>query len=62
MFSIREFRYPEDYLSVRELWESMERGVNVGRSDAPEEIEKKIARDPDLFLVAENNLFAARWV
>jgi len=55
MFSIREFRYPDDYESVRELWESMEKGVNVGRSDAPEEIEKKVLRDPDLFLVAENN-------
>lgn len=53
MFSIRMFRYPEDYASVRELWEGMEKGVNVGRSDAPEEIEKKISRDPDLFLVAE---------
>lgn len=31
----------------------MEKGVHVGRSDAPEEIEKKIGRDPDLFLVAE---------
>lgn len=31
----------------------MEIGVHVGRSDTPAEIEKKIARDPDLFLVAE---------
>lgn len=28
-------------------------GVHVGRSDRPEEIEKKLSRDPDLFLVAE---------
>ena len=35
------------------LWESMEKGVHVGRSDTLAEIEKKIARDPDLFLVAE---------
>jgi ribosomal protein S18 acetylase RimI-like enzyme len=27
----------------------------VGRSDAPEEIQKKLQRDPDLFLVAEEN-------
>jgi len=53
VFSIRNFRYPEDYAAVRALWESMEKGVNVGRSDAPEEIEKKAAHDPDLFLVAE---------
>lgn len=32
----------------------MEKGVHVGRSDAPGEIEKKISRDPDLFLVAES--------
>lgn len=52
-FSIRNFRYPEDYASVRALWESMEKGVHLGRSDAPDEIEKKVQRDPDLFLVAE---------
>ena len=31
----------------------MEQGVRVGPSDTPPEIEKKLARDPDLFLVAE---------
>ncbi len=50
---IREFRYPEDFSRVTRLWLSMEKGVNVGRSDVPEEIEKKLQRDPDLFLVAE---------
>jgi len=30
-------------------------GVNVGRSDKPDEIIKKVSRDPDLFLVAEEN-------
>jgi ribosomal protein S18 acetylase RimI-like enzyme len=30
-------------------------GINVGRSDTPEEIQKKLKRDPDLFLVAELN-------
>lgn len=50
---IREFRFPADYQPVYELWESMEKGVKVGRSDTPAEIEKKISRDPDLFLVAE---------
>lgn len=33
----------------------MERGVSLGRSDTPEEIQKKLERDPDLFLVAEEN-------
>lgn len=55
MVSIREFRYPSDYESVRQLWEGMEKGVSFGRSDLPQEIEKKISRDPDLFLVAEEN-------
>jgi ribosomal protein S18 acetylase RimI-like enzyme len=31
----------------------MEQGVRVGASDSSSEIEKKLARDPDLFLVAE---------
>jgi ribosomal protein S18 acetylase RimI-like enzyme len=55
MISIREFRYPQDYPAVRDLWEGMEKGVHVGRSDTPQEIEKKILRDPDLFLVAEED-------
>lgn len=50
---IREFRFPDDYPPVYELWSSMEKGVHVGRSDTAVEIEKKIQRDPDLFLVAE---------
>jgi ribosomal protein S18 acetylase RimI-like enzyme len=52
---IREFRFPADYESVYELWNSMEKGVHVGRSDTLAEIEKKISRDPDLFLVAESD-------
>lgn len=50
---IRQFRFPEDYQQIHDLWTSIERGVHVGRSDTPEEIEKKLRRDPDLFLVAE---------
>ncbi len=50
---IRQFKFPADYQSVYELWLSIEKGVHVGRSDSPTEIEKKISRDPDLFLVAE---------
>ena len=53
--SIREFQFPQDYPQVLALWESMEKGVRVGRSDSIQEIEKKVARDPDLFLVAEQN-------
>src|SRR5512138_1422039 len=50
---IRQFCFPADYQQVYELWSSIERGVHVGRSDTLKEIEKKIQRDPDLFLVAE---------
>jgi len=50
---IREFCFPADYEPVFALWQSIERGVHTGRSDTPEEIQKKLARDPDLFLVAE---------
>jgi ribosomal protein S18 acetylase RimI-like enzyme len=54
-FRIREFQYPADYAASLHLWKSMEAGVTVGRSDTPEEIERKLERDPDLFLVAESN-------
>jgi ribosomal protein S18 acetylase RimI-like enzyme len=53
LFSIREFRFPEDYPPVVELWANAGPGVQVRRSDQPEEIAKKLQRDPDLFLVAE---------
>jgi N-acetylglutamate synthase len=53
--NIREFRFPNDYAHTLELWESIDVGVHVGRSDALEEIQKKLNRDPDLFLVAEMN-------
>ena len=51
----REFCFPSDYESVYQLWESIEKGVHIGRSDTSAEIEKKIARDPDLFIVAESD-------
>jgi ribosomal protein S18 acetylase RimI-like enzyme len=50
---VREFRYPEDYPAARFLWEHAGSGVHVRRSDEPEEIQKKLQHDPDLFLVAE---------
>jgi len=52
---IREFRYPEDFSPVENLWASIEKGVNLGSSDTPEEIQKKFTHDPDLFLIAEEN-------
>ncbi len=50
---IREFHARADYPAAMRLWESIEKGVHVGASDTPSEIEKKLQRDPDLFLVAE---------
>ena len=55
LVQIREFCFPADYEEVYKLWEAIEKGVHVGRSDSREEIEKKVARDPDLFLVAESD-------
>ncbi len=51
---IRQFDFAADYKRVVKLWETIEIGMRVGPSDAPDEIKKKLERDPDLFLVAEN--------
>jgi len=51
--AIRTYQHPQDYTEVLTLWEASNPGVRVGRSDVPAEIEKKQARDPQLFLVAE---------
>jgi ribosomal protein S18 acetylase RimI-like enzyme len=50
---LREFIFPDDYASARTLWENAGPGIHVRRSDEPEEIRKKLQRDPDLFLVVE---------
>jgi ribosomal protein S18 acetylase RimI-like enzyme len=49
---IREFTMA-DYPAVYALWEHAGPGVALRPSDQPEEVEKKLTRDPDLFLVAE---------
>ena len=49
---LREFVFPDDYAEVIQLWETAGPGIHVRRSDRPEEIAKKLQRDPDLFLVA----------
>lgn len=51
--TIRTFCYPQDYPTVRALWEQSGPGIQLGRSDEAQEIIKKLRRDPDLFLVAE---------
>jgi ribosomal protein S18 acetylase RimI-like enzyme len=52
---IRKFNMGLDYASVRALWERAGPGVQLSPSDEPTEIEKKLARDPDLFLVMEKD-------
>lgn len=52
---IRPFRFPEDYPAVVKLWDQSGPGVHRGRSDTEEEISKKLGRDPELFLVAEDS-------
>ena len=51
--TLRQFQYPADYPQVLALWENAGPGIHVRRSDQPKEMEKKLQRDPDLFLVAE---------
>jgi ribosomal protein S18 acetylase RimI-like enzyme len=51
---LREFHFPEDYPAARLLWDNAGPGIHVRRSDDPEEIQKKLQRDPDLFMVAES--------
>ena len=53
MIRIRDFRFPEDYEEVYDLWENAGSGIHIRRSDEPEEIAKKLQRDPTLFLLAE---------
>jgi ribosomal protein S18 acetylase RimI-like enzyme len=51
---IRTFDFPRDLDAVLALWRASGPGVHLGMSDTPEEIAKKLTRDPDLFLVAED--------
>jgi ribosomal protein S18 acetylase RimI-like enzyme len=50
---VRTSRFPEDYQAIYDLWARAGSGIHLRRSDEPEEIAKKLTRDPDLFLVAE---------
>jgi ribosomal protein S18 acetylase RimI-like enzyme len=52
---IREFDIERDYAQALALWERSGPGVHVSSlSDSRAEIAKKLARDADLFLVAEH--------
>ena len=50
---IRTARFPEEYPAIVGLWERSGPGIHLRRSDEPQEMRKKLERDPDLFLVAE---------
>jgi ribosomal protein S18 acetylase RimI-like enzyme len=49
---IREYR-EDDYPEVLALWQTA--GLIISRSDSPEGLHKKLERDADLFLVAQEN-------
>jgi ribosomal protein S18 acetylase RimI-like enzyme len=51
--TLRAFDFAQDWEIVRALWARCGPGVQFSRSDEPAEIQKKLRRDPDLFLVAE---------
>jgi ribosomal protein S18 acetylase RimI-like enzyme len=50
---VRSFNFPDDYEEVYTLWENAGDGIHLRLSDELAEIKKKVARDPDLFLVAQ---------
>lgn len=53
--NIRPFDYDQDLDAVLELWRKSAPGIQMSPSDEPEEIRKKLQRDPDLFLIAEES-------
>jgi ribosomal protein S18 acetylase RimI-like enzyme len=52
---VRPFDLQRDLEAVLTLWAHGSPGIQLSRSDEPEEIDKKLKRDPDLFLVAEQD-------
>jgi ribosomal protein S18 acetylase RimI-like enzyme len=50
---LRTFCFEKDWPNVHALWARCGPGVQFSRSDEPAEIQKKLTRDPDLFVVAE---------
>ncbi len=52
---IRSFSFECDFQAVRELWSNSGPGVQLSPSDSAEGIQHKMERDPDLFLVAEED-------
>jgi tRNA (guanine37-N1)-methyltransferase len=50
---VRSLRFPDDLPGVLELWRDAAPGIQLHASDEPAELAKKLSRDPELFLVAE---------
>ncbi len=55
MTVLRTFDDERDLPRVLDMWSTAGPGIHLGTSDSPDEIRKKLLRDPDLFLVAEED-------
>ena len=54
--TIRNFIFPQDYPAVYLLWQNAGAGIHLRRSDTPEEIAKKLERDPDTLMKFKKDL------
>ncbi|MGD8605442.1 MAG: hypothetical protein PVF49_12820, partial [Anaerolineales bacterium] len=52
---VRLFEWDKDLEAVLDLWRTAGPGVQLSPSDEPQAILHKLERDPDLFLVAEDD-------
>jgi ribosomal protein S18 acetylase RimI-like enzyme len=52
---IKTFDFEKHFDAVIGLWEDSGPGIRISPSDSPEKIKHKLERDPDLFLVAEED-------
>jgi ribosomal protein S18 acetylase RimI-like enzyme len=50
---IRNYRHPDDYSAVYQIWKIAGKGIHITTSDTPDEIEKLTKISPGLFFVAE---------
>jgi ribosomal protein S18 acetylase RimI-like enzyme len=52
---IKTFEFDKHFGAVLALWEASGPGIRISPSDSSEKIKHKLERDPDLFLVAEED-------
>jgi ribosomal protein S18 acetylase RimI-like enzyme len=52
---IRTFDFDKHFDDVIALWQASGPGIRISPSDSPDKIKHKLERDPDLFLVAEED-------